>query len=69
MTKRFLAFLLISSACALLVKPGFAQEESSSQADELKEKIAKLEKKLKELEGVESSLNKEISYLDTQINL
>lgn len=41
----------------------------SGQADDLKDKIAELEKKLKNLAGMEQSLNKEITYLDAQINL
>lgn len=52
--------------------PSSAQVTPAPTADKtnsLKEKIAQLEKKLADLGGVEQSLNKEIGFLDTQINL
>ena len=68
MLKRLLVFtLLIVSFIVVVNMPIFAQEDEV--ADALKDKISELERKIKNLAGVEQSLSKEINYLDAQINL
>jgi peptidoglycan hydrolase CwlO-like protein len=68
MPKRLLILTLFIVSVALgVAMPGFAQEDTA--ADALKDKIAELEQKLKNLAGVEQSLSKEIGYLDAQIDL
>lgn len=68
MLKRFLVFTLLIVSFAVVVNvPILAQEDET--ADALKDKISELEKKLKNLAGMEQSLGKEITYLDAQINL
>ncbi|PIS22500.1 hypothetical protein COT50_01675 [candidate division WWE3 bacterium CG08_land_8_20_14_0_20_41_10] len=68
MFKRLLVFaLLIISFAVVINMPIFAQEDAP--ADALRDKIAELEQKLKNLAGTEQSLSKEINYLDAQINL
>jgi peptidoglycan hydrolase CwlO-like protein len=59
--------LLIAFFVVTVSVPIYAQEDTT--ADALKDKIAELEKKLKDLGGLEQSLSKEINYLDAQINL
>lgn len=71
MFRKLIAFCLISMSVLVYfcVPVSAVDTVVSGQADDLKDKIAELEKKLKNLAGTEQSLNKEITYLDAQINL
>lgn len=71
MFRKLIAFCLISMSVLVYfcVPVSAVDTVVSGQADDLKDKIAELEKKLKNLAGMEQSLNKEITYLDAQINL
>ncbi|MFA5776711.1 MAG: peptidoglycan DD-metalloendopeptidase family protein [Patescibacteria group bacterium] len=68
MLKRILVFTLLIVSFAVVVNVSILAQEDAP-ADALKDKIAELEQKLKNLAGVEQSLSKEITYLDAQINL